>query len=161
MSSTTSWSGVGLSPPGASSPTKYASSTLTSTSPALMSGVMLATFARSPAISARPERAAEPRRSMSSEEGGVGRLRSSSVRRWRDSRAGELRPPTGLYGFDFRAVRLVAFFFGLGFRALAAFFSFEVRLALLGRLAERAARRVFFAIFRVALRPLVFRLAMA
>jgi hypothetical protein len=53
------------------------------------------------------------------------------------------------------------FFFGVAFRAFAAFFGFDVRLAFLGRLAERAARWVFFAIFRVALRPLVFRLAMA
>ena len=58
-------------------------------------------------------------------------------------------------------MRFVAFFFGAAFRALAAFFGFEVSLDLLGRLAERAARRVFFAIFRVALCPLVFRLAMA
>jgi hypothetical protein len=55
----------------------------------------------------------------------------------------------------------VALFFGADFRAFAAFLGFELRLDLLGRLAERAARWVFFAIFRVALRPLVFRLAMA
>jgi hypothetical protein len=98
---------------------------------------------------------------MSSEEGGVGSTRSSSVRRCRDSRAGELRAVAGSAARDFVAVRFMAFFFGVAFRAFWALFGLEARLDLLGRLAERAARWVFFAIFRVALRPLVFRLAMA
>jgi hypothetical protein len=98
---------------------------------------------------------------MSSEEGGVGSTRSSRVRRWRDSRAGVVRTAPGSAARDFGTVRFLAFFFDAAFRAFPAFFGFEVRLDLLGRLAERAARWVFFAIFRVALRPLVFRLAMA
>jgi hypothetical protein len=61
----------------------------------------------------------------------------------------------------FRTVRFAAFFFGAAFRAFMTLFGFEVRRRLLGRLAERVGRRVFFAIFRVALRLLVFRLAMA
>jgi hypothetical protein len=98
---------------------------------------------------------------MSSEEGGVGTTRSSSVRRWRDSRAGVLRSAVGSAVRDFEALRFAALFFGVAFRAFAAFLGFDLRLDLLGRLAERAARWVFFAIFRVALRPPVFRLAMA
>jgi len=98
---------------------------------------------------------------MSSDEGGVGTTRSSSVRRWRDSRGGELRRAEGSAVRDFEALRFVAFFFGVAFRAFAAVLGFDLRLDLLGRLAERAARWVFFAIFRGALRPLVFRLAMA
>jgi len=68
---------------------------------------------------------------------------------------------SGLATRDFLAERFVAVLFGAAFRAFAAFFGLDVRRDLLGRLAERAARWVFFAIFRVALRPLVFRLAMA
>src|SRR5262249_5535990 len=121
---------------------------------------------------ARPVRTAEPCRSMSSEEGGVGSTRSSSVRRWRESRAGVLRPTIGSAARDFRAVRILTFFWGEAFRAFAAFrgealrafaaiFGLEARRALVGRLAERAGRLVFFAILRVGFRPLLFRLAMA
>ena len=83
------------------------------------------------------------------------------MRRARDNRAGEVRPTAGSAARVFRAVRFGTRFFGAAFRAFAAFFGFEARRPLLGRLAERAARWAFFAIFRAALRPPVFRLAMA
>jgi hypothetical protein len=82
------------------------------------------------------------------------------VRRWRDSRAGELRE-VGSGPRDLRTARFMAFFFGALLTDLTAIFRFDVRRALLGRLAERVGRPAFFAVFLVALRPLVFRLAMA
>ena len=76
-------SGVGLSPPGASSPVKYASSRSTSTSPPVISGDMPRVL-DAPLFDLRrgPMRAAVPRRFMSSDDGGVGivSLRASGAR---------------------------------------------------------------------------------
>jgi hypothetical protein len=107
---------------------------------------MLAWLAWLCAISARPERTAEPWRFMSSDEGGVGTT-SSSVRRSRASRAGVVRTAAGV---AFRAFGFRVFGFGdWRFRArvdaaaffdLALAFGFAARRRWLGRLAERAER---------------------
>src|SRR5258705_6714067 len=103
---------------------------------------------------------------MSSDEGGVG-TRSSSVRRVRPRRGGALRTSTtvagGLRGARLAALRLAAAFFTFGARrfVLAArrVLVLEARRVLLGRLAERTARLVFFPFFAVPFRAPLFRLA--
>src|SRR5688572_23204231 len=79
MSSTMSWSGVGLSPPGASSPTLYADSQSASTSPPVSAGpVSVCSAYRSRSVR-RPLRADDAVRSRSSDEGGVDWTMSSSL----------------------------------------------------------------------------------
>src|SRR5215203_981591 len=69
MSSTRSWSGVGLSPPGASSPTDSADCQSASTSPAVIAGPPLLLFESLSRISARPDFADEAVRSRSRLDG--------------------------------------------------------------------------------------------
>src|SRR5262245_22574129 len=102
-----------------------------------MSLGIFASLAFSEAISARLDRAAEPRRAISSEEGGVGTT-SARIRRSRESRAGELRTGTGFVVFRARCFR--AFFADAAFLAFAGAFGFAARRRGLGRLAERAFR---------------------
>src|SRR5579871_299039 len=128
MSSTTSWSGVGLSPPGASSPLKYAFSRSTSASPPAISGDMLRRRARVTAISARPLRAAVPRRFMFNDEGGVGTT-SSVCRDRRAARRGLGAALRAGFRADFRAD--LADFLRLGRLAErfgAAFFRFRLAI---------------------------------
>src|ERR1700680_5222070 len=95
-----------------------------------MAGVMVAWCWRASAISARPVRAAEPRRSISSDDGGPG-TGSSSVRRSRFSRgafadvpawpgAGLCLPPVLL--FKLVVLARVPAWPGAGFRLAAAGF---------------------------------------
>src|SRR5262245_45571485 len=111
-----------------------------------MPGVMVLCAARLSACSARPVLTAEPRRSMLSEEGGVGTT-SSRVRRTRSSRgllartAGpdvETRRDLAPFRGADAAVRVIVFRRrdfapALAFRATR----FAVRLAVLWRLPER------------------------
>src|SRR4051794_29735137 len=120
-----------------------------------MSGVMLRWLAWLWAISARPVRAAEPWRSMSSEDGGVGT--SVSIRRCRVSRAGDVRADSSaLCSRDFAtgrfaAGRLAVFARGVARLALTRGFGLGATRLRVGRLAERAAFRVFLTGFRVVL----------
>src|SRR4051812_20479476 len=68
---------------------------------------------RCSAISARPVRTADPRRSILSEEGGVGTV-SSRVRRARSSRGTRVGGAVAVFGGEeaFRPVFFAVFFFG-------------------------------------------------
>src|SRR5687768_7497559 len=112
MSSTMSWSGVGLSPPGASSPTLYADSQSASTSPPVSAGpVSVCSAYRSRSVR-RPLRADDAVRSRSSEEGGVDWTMSSSlITRRSRFRPGAFR--TGTEVFAWAAVRFAAACAGL------------------------------------------------
>src|SRR5215212_1756062 len=87
-----------------------------------MAGVIVRCSSRDSAISARPVRTADPWRSMSSDEGGVG-IVSSSVGRARSAR-GRLPAAAVVARFGFRAGVLGAGF-GAAFLGGAALLAFE------------------------------------
>src|SRR4051812_3274894 len=181
MSSTTSWSGVGLSPPGASSPTLSADSQSASTSPAVIAGLVSVCSANFCCMPRRPLRTADALRSRSRLEGGIGTISSSSsviVRRSRFSdgtlrggaavaaprarAGGALR---GLTAGFFRATLRAAFLDVLtalagacrvGFLAADRFVDFRVGLAFAAGPDGRAGRRALLAPRRTAVRRAVF-----
>src|SRR5262245_6660920 len=129
-----------------------------------MPGAMPPSFFRLSAISARPVRAAEPWRSMLSDDGGVGTMSSFNVRRTRSSRG--CLAGTGEAGAALRRDAGFAAFAGRrGFdaffaRATAGRFARDGVFRALGRFPEtRAGVRLRAAPARAA-RGELFRLAM-
>src|SRR5580765_7872712 len=122
MSSTSFWSGVGLSPPGAPSPLKYALSMSVSASPAATADILLCCRLLSE-ICRRPLRAAVASRFRSSEEGGVRSVGTGDFEDfalWAAAFLGRLADLRALF-FAIFTVFLPAFLAGL-FAAFRAFF---------------------------------------